>query len=141
MDKVAAWAPRVLSLLRIMSGLLFFEHGSSKILGFPPFGPGGGPLHQPEILSLLGVSGVLEFFGGALIILGLFTRPVAFLLSGEMAVGYFIAHAPRGFYPMANLGEPAILFTFVFFYLVFAGGGEWSVDSLLARRRTQGSAA
>jgi putative oxidoreductase len=135
MDRVAVWAPRVLSLLRIMTGLLFFEHGSSKILGFPPFGPGGSPLIQPPILSVLGVSGVLEFFGGGLIVLGLFTRPVAFLLSGEMAVGYFMAHAPRGFFPMANMGEPAILFTFVFLYFAFAGGGEWSLDSLLARRR------
>ena len=135
MDRLALWAPRMLSILRIMTGLLFFEHGSSKIIGFPPFGPGGQPLQQPPLMSLLGASGVLEFFGGVLFILGLFTRPVAFLLSGEMAVGYFIAHAPRGFFPMANLGEMAVLFTFVFLDVVFAGAGDWSVDAALERRR------
>jgi len=135
MERLARWRPQMLSILRIMTGLLFFEHGSSKIIGFPPFGPGGQPLQQPPLTSLLGVSGILEFVGGAVFIIGLCTRPVAFLLSGEMAVGYFIAHAPRGFFPMANMGEMAVEFTFVFLYFVFAGAGDWSVDAMLERRR------
>jgi putative oxidoreductase len=123
----AVWAPRVLSILRIVAALLFFEHGTSKLLGFPPSD------HSPEVLSLPWIAGALELVGGAALILGLFTRPVAFILSGEMAFAYWMAHAPRGAFPLANGGDAAILYCFVFLYLAFAGGGPWSLDAL--RRR------
>jgi putative oxidoreductase len=122
MTALTAWAPRVLSILRIMSALLFMAHGTQKLLSFPA--PYGNPL---STLSL--TAGILEFFGGALLALGLFTRPVAFILSGQMAVGYFLAHAPKSFYPTLNGGDAAVLFCFVFFYFVFAGPGPWSVDA------------
>jgi putative oxidoreductase len=122
------WAPRVLSILRIVAALLFFEHGTSKLLGFPPSDHSG-----PEFLSLSWIAGALELVGGALLIVGLFTRPVAFILSGEMAVAYWMAHAPQGPFPLANGGDAAILYCFVFLYLAFAGGGPWSLDAL--RRR------
>ena len=121
----AAWTPRVLSVLRIVSALIFMAHGTQKILGFPP-----SDKPMPDLLSLSGIAGVLELFGGALLVLGLFTRPVAFVLSGLMASAYFIAHAPRSFYPVLNGGDAAILYCFVFLYLVFAGGGPWSLDAL-----------
>jgi putative oxidoreductase len=105
-------------------------HGAQKLFGFPAPMPGGGP----PLMSLFGVSGILEFFGGLLVLLGLFTRPVAFILAGEMAVAYFMAHAPGGFWPHLNKGEPAVLFCFIFLYLAAAGGGPWSLDSLLRRR-------
>ena len=116
------WGPRILSVLRIITGLLFMEHGMAKLFNFPP-----STMH-PEFPSLLWFAGVLECFGGALIALGVLTRPVAFLLSGEMAIGYFMAHAPRSFFPMLNNGDAAILYCFVFLYLAFAGGGAWSVE-------------
>ena len=119
------WAPRVLSILRIVAALIFFEHGTAKLLGFPP-----SP-HSPEIWSLSWIAGVLELVGGALLIVGLFTRPVALILSGEMAVAYWMAHAPQSFFPLLNQGDAAILYCFVFLYLVFAGGGPWSLDALL----------
>jgi putative oxidoreductase len=119
------WAPRVLSILRIVAALLFFEHGTSKLLGFPPSEHSG-----PEFLSLSWIAGVLELVGGALLIIGLFTRLVAFILSGEMAFAYWMAHAPQGPFPLANGGDAAILYCFVFLYLVFAGGGPWSLDAL-----------
>ena len=122
------WAPRVLSILRIVAALLFFEHGTSKLLGFPPSEHSG-----PEFLSLSWVAGLLELVGGALLVVGLFTRPVAFILSGEMAFAYWMAHAPQSPFPLANGGDAAILYCFVFLYLVFAGGGPWSLDAL--RRR------
>ena len=122
------WRPRVLSVLRIMSALIFMAHGTQKILGFP-----ASDRPAPDILSLSGIAGVLELFGGALLVLGLFTRPVAFLLSGLMAFAYFIAHAPRSFFPILNGGDAAILYCFVFIYLVFAGGGPWSLDALRAK--------
>lgn len=122
------WAPRGLSVLRIMSAVLFMEHGTLKILGFPD---SGRP--TPEILSLIGISGVIELFGGALLVLGLFTRPVAFVLSGVMASAYFIAHAPRSFFPVLNGGDAAILYCFVFLYFVLAGGGAWSIDAFRAK--------
>ena len=122
------WAPRVLSILRIVAALLFFEHGASKLLGFPPSEHSG-----PEFLSLSWIAGALELVGGALLVVGLFTRLVAFILSGEMAVAYWMAHAPQGPFPLANGGDAAILYCFVFLYLVFAGGGPWSLDAL--RRR------
>jgi putative oxidoreductase len=93
------------------------------------------------LLSLTGVAGLLELVGGALLLFGLFTRPVAFVLSGQMAVAYFLAHAPQGFWPIANRGELAALYSFLFLYLAFAGGGEWSVDTLLRRARDRGPAS
>ena len=118
------WAPRVLSILRIVAALLFFEHGTAKLLGFPP-----SP-HSPEFLSLSWIAGALELVGGALLIIGLFTRPVAFILSGQMAFAYWMAHAPQSVFPLVNNGDAAILYCFVFLYLAFAGGGPWSVDAL-----------
>jgi putative oxidoreductase len=119
------WAPRILSLLRIMSAMLFMAHGTLKILGFPT-----SDRPPPELLSLGGMAGVFELFGGALLVVGLFTRPVAFLLSGVMAFAYFIANAPRSFFPVLNGGDAAILYCFVFLYFAFAGGGAWSIDAL-----------
>ncbi len=122
---IATWAPRMLSVLRITSAMLFMEHGTLKIFEFP-----ASDRPTPELLSLGGISGVFELFGGALLVVGLFTRPVAFLLSGLMAFAYFIAHAPRSFFPVQNGGDAAILYCFVFLYFVFAGAGAWSIDSL-----------
>jgi putative oxidoreductase len=115
--------PEALAVLRIMTALLFLAHGTGKLFGFPDIG------FQAELFSLVGVSAVLELVGGILLVLGLFTRPVAFILSGEMAVAYFMAHAPQGFFPIVNQGELAVLYCFVFLYFVFAGAGAWSVDS------------
>jgi putative oxidoreductase len=125
-DVQAVWAPRVLSILRIVAALIFMEHGTQKLLGFPP-----SDSPAPELLSLSGVAGVLELFGGALLVLGLFTRPVAFILSGEMAFAYWIAHAPDSFFPVNNGGDAAILYCFVFLYLAAAGGGAWSLDNAM----------
>jgi putative oxidoreductase len=127
----AQWTPRLLSVLRIVTGFLYLAHGSQKLFGFPPSQQPG----TPPLLSLIGVAGVLEFFGGLLILLGLFTRCVAFVLSGQMAVAYFMAHAPRGFWPVVNQGELAALYCFVFLYLAAAGGGPWSLDAMLRRKR------
>lgn len=122
----ATWAPRLLSLLRIVAGLLFLEHGTQKLFGFPMrMGGGAGP----EMMSLLWFAAILETVGGALVILGLFTRPVAFLLSGQMAVAYFLAHAPKSPFPALNGGDAAILFCFLFLYLAAAGAGPWSLDA------------
>ena len=124
MQQLAKYAPQMLSILRIVSGLIFFEHGLQKLVGFPPYPAGAS---APSILSTMGgVGGLFEFFGGILLILGLFTRPVAFILSGEMAVAYFTAHAPQGFFPLLNRGEPAVFYCFAFLYLAAAGGGPWS---------------
>jgi putative oxidoreductase len=127
-NTLSAWAPRILSVLRIVAAAVFMVHGSQKLFGFPPSEHG-----SPELLSLMGFGGVLEFFGGALLLVGLFTRPVAFVLSGMMAVAYFMAHAPKSFFPALNGGDAAILFCFVFLYLVFAGPGPWSLDAARAR--------
>jgi putative oxidoreductase len=124
------WAPRLLAALRVMSALLFLEHGLVKIFGFPP---GAAPGPQP-LLSYLSIAGLLEIVGGWLLAIGLFTRPVAFLLAGEMAVGYFTVHAPLGFFPAINAGDAAILFCFIFLYLAAAGPGAWSVDEMRARK-------
>ena len=126
-----AWAPRMLSVLRIIAGLLFFEHGAMKLLHFPP-----SPMFDHlQLMSLIGLAGVLEFVGGLLLILGLFTRSAAFILSGEMAVAYFMVHAKQSFYPAINQGEAAVLYCFLFLYFVFAGPGEWSLDRMIGRRR------
>jgi putative oxidoreductase len=122
------WSPRMLSVLRAVSAFMFTAHGTQKLLGFPE--PRASPT---DILSLSGIAGVLELFGGVLLLIGLFTRPVAFVLSGLMAAAYFIAHAPQGFWPLLNRGELAALYCFVFLYLAAAGGGPWSIDA--ARRR------
>jgi len=115
--------PRLLSLLRIVTGFLFMQHGAQKILGFPA--PQRGEF---DLFSMMGVAGTLELFGGLLIVIGLFTRPTAFVLSGLMAFAYFIAHAPQAFWPILNGGELAAMFSFVFLYLSAAGAGEWSID-------------
>jgi putative oxidoreductase len=114
----------MLSVLRIMTGLLFMEHGLSKLFNFPP-----GAMH-PSFPALLWFAGVIECFGGALVALGLFTRVVAFLASGEMAIGYFMSHFPKSFFPLLNGGDAAVLYCFVFLYLALVGGGEWSLDRL-----------
>ncbi|MFY9291465.1 MAG: DoxX family protein [Methylorubrum rhodinum] len=125
----ARWAPQMLSVLRIVSALIFMAHGTQKILGFPP------SAMNPAMFSLSWIAGVLELVGGALLLIGLFSRPVAFVLSGEMAFAYFIAHAPKSLYPALNGGDAAILYCFVFLYIVFAGPGPWSVDAQRARGR------
>jgi putative oxidoreductase len=124
------WTPRLLSVLRIITGFLLVAHGAQKLFGF--LAPPGMPSFP--MFSEMWVAGVLELLGGALILLGLFTRPVAFILSGMMAVAYFQSHAPGGFWPLQNKGELAVLYCFVFLFLSVAGGGEWSVDRLLRRR-------
>ena len=119
------WAPRMLSVLRIIVGLLFLEHGTQKLLGFPtPQHPG------PPLFSLAGGQAVFEFAGGLLTLAGFLTRPVAFVLAGDMAAAYFMAHAPRSFFPVQNGGDAAILYCFVFLYLFAAGGGPWSLDAM-----------
>jgi putative oxidoreductase len=128
------WSPRALSVLRIAAALLFMQHGAQKLFGVPS-APAGGT--TPALFSLLGLAGVLEFFGGLLLLLGLFTRPVAFILSGLMAVAYFMAHAPQGFWPVVNRGELAVLYCFVFLYLALAGGGSWSVDHCVLGSRKE----
>jgi putative oxidoreductase len=119
---LANCAPRLLSVLRIVVAFLFMEHGSMKLLGFP------APMGNIALFSLMGLAGALELGGGFLLLIGLFTRPVAFILSGEMAFAYFMAHAPGGFWPVLNHGEAAVLYCFVFLYLAAAGGGVWSID-------------
>jgi len=119
------YQPYVLSLLRFVVGLLYLQHGTAKIFNFPP--ANDMPAYpKPEWFA-----GRIELVGSVLIIIGLFTRPVAFILSGEMAFAYFMSHRPRGFFPLLNGGEPAVLFCFVFLYLVFAGGGPLSLDAMM----------
>lgn len=128
-SRLLPWSPQVLSVLRIAAALLFMQHGTVKLFGFPAAGP-----ENLQLLSLIGLAAILELFGGALLLIGLFTRPVAFLLSGQMAVAYFMAHAPRDFFPINNGGELAALYCFVFFYFVFAGPGLWSLDAMWRRQ-------
>lgn len=128
-DRSLAWTkatPYLLSVLRIVSGLLFMQHGAQKLFGLL----GGTPVNWQ---SLMGLAGALEFFGGLLVVVGLFTRPVAFVLAGEMAFAYFMAHSPQNLWPMLNGGDLAVLFCFAFLYLSAAGAGPWSVDRLLRR--------
>lgn len=120
----------MLSIVRIMVGLLFLEHGMSKLLGFPH-----GPSPMPMFGTLAWTQGVIELVGGALLTVGLFTRPVAFILAGDMAVAYFMVHAPKSFFPVMNGGDAAILYCFIFLALFVAGPGIWSVDRELAQRR------
>ena len=126
-DAIAlAWAPRLLSILRFVAGLCFIQHGMAKLLKYPPV-----PMFaKVELMSLIGAAGVIELVGGALLIVGLFTRSAAFILSGQMAVAYFMAHATKGFFPILNGGELAIMFCFVFLYIAAAGPGPWSLDAL-----------
>ncbi len=123
------YRPELQGILRIVTGLLFMQHGAQKLFGW--LGD-GDPV---ALLSLIGLAGVLEFFGGALIALGLLTRPVAFVLAGQMAAAYFMAHAPRGFWPVLNLGELAALYSFVFLFFAAAGPGRFSLDAALGREK------
>ena len=127
---ISGWAPRFQSVLRIVAGLLLLQHGAQKILGFPPGGHGGA-FDVSSLSTLAGWSGPIELVGGVLIILGLFSRPTAFILSGFTAVAYWMVHAPQSPYPINNGGELAALYCFVFLYLVFAGPGPWSLDNAL----------
>lgn len=130
MPNLAVWAPRALSLLRIIAALLFMEHGLMKLIHFPAPQPGAPDPLPPLLLA----AACIEIGGGGLMALGLFTRIAAFVCSGQMAVAYFTAHASKGFWPALNGGDAAILFCFVFLYLVFAGPGPWSLDSAVRRR-------
>lgn len=124
----ASWAGWLLSVLRIVAAYCFILHGTQKLFAWPVL----EPRDPVSLLSLMGLAGVLEAFGGALLLAGFLTRPVAFILSGQMAVAYFMAHAPRGvWFPLLNGGEPAVLFCFIFLYLAAAGPGPWSVDAKL----------
>lgn len=129
-DTATVWAPRLLSILRIVAAFLFIAHGTQKLFGFPVL----EPKPTVELFSLFGLAGVIELVGGLLLLVGLLTRPVAFLLSGEMAVAYFMAHFPRSFWPILNNGEHTVLFCFLFLYLAAAGGGEWALDRARDRR-------
>ncbi|AZQ66263.1 DoxX family protein [Silicimonas algicola] len=131
MTTLDRYAPHMLGLLRIVAALLFIQHGTQKLLGFP-----ASEMPQPELFSLFGLGGILELVGGLLLILGLFTRPVAFVLSGMMAVAYWMFHAPSSVYPVQNGGELAIMFCFVFLYIVFAGPGAFALDNGRGRNAT-----
>ena len=122
---------RALGVLRVMAGLLFLEHGSAKLFGFPHV----TMYDHLEVVSFIGFGGLIELIGGAMVALGLYTRVAAFVVSGEMAVGYFLFHAPRNFYPAVNGGDAAILYCFIFLFIAIAGPGGWSLDGLIARRR------
>ena len=124
-----SWTSALLSVLRIFAGFLFIVHGTQKLFGYPAGLP-GGPV---ELMTRAGVAGVIETFGGALLLLGLLTRPIAFLLAGEMAFAYFLVHAPKGFWPLLNAGELSVLYCFLFLYVAAAGGGPISMDALIAR--------
>lgn len=126
------FAGRMRSIFRIVAGLVFVSFGTMKLLNVPPMPPGMPPI---TIVSQTGVAGLLELIGGTLIVLGLLTRPVAFVLAGEMAVAYFIGHAPLSFWPSVNMGTPAIMYCWFYLYLVFAGAGPWSLDAVIAARR------
>jgi putative oxidoreductase len=127
-----ALTPYLLSLLRIVAAFVFVQYGTTKVLGWPaPIMPGGG---TAALMTQAGIAGLLEMVGGGLLLVGLFTRPVAFLLAGEMAFAYFIGHAGQGFWPVLNGGAPAVVFCFLWLYISAAGGGPWSLDAALQRR-------
>jgi putative oxidoreductase len=128
-ETMAAWTPRALSVLRIITGLLIIQHGMAKLIGFPAV----AAFANLQPLSLLGAAGFIELIGGALLILGLLTQPAAFIISGEMAVAYFMVHAPKGFFPLLNGGTLAIMYCFTCLYLSTAGAGPWSVDAAMKR--------
>lgn len=132
MSLPTTWAPRIQSIVRIVTAYLFMLHGSAKLLHVPHL----ARFDHVQILSLSGIAGLLELVGGALLVLGLFTRPVAFILSGEMAFAYFIAHASKGnvLFPLANGGDAAVLYCFIFLFFAASGGGSWSLDKILGRR-------
>jgi putative oxidoreductase len=130
MDFLRPYTSQLLSVLRIMTGLLLLQHGCSKYLGFPV-----GPMNNTSWNSMSGAAGVLELVGGILLVLGLFTRPTAFILSGMCAVAYFHTHFPRGFFPLLNGGELAVLYCFTLLFLAAAGGGVWSMDRSMRRER------
>jgi putative oxidoreductase len=128
-ETLAAWTPRALSVLRIVTGLLIIQHGMAKIIGFPAV----AAFAKLEPLSLVGAAGFIELIGGALLILGLWTQPVAFILAGEMAFAYFIGHFPKGFHPLINAGTLAALYCFACLYLSTAGAGPWSLDASMKK--------
>jgi putative oxidoreductase len=134
----APWPGRILSIVRIVTGLVFITFGTMKVFNLPPLPPGQPPI---PLMSQAGIGGLMEIIGGTLIVLGLFTRPVAFILSGEMAVAYWQFHAPQSMWPSENMGTPAIMYCFFFLYLVFAGPGPWSLDARIARRRGEAVAS
>ena len=125
---LSGWTPRILSVLRIAAGLLLLQHGFTKILGFPATQMTGVSLTSPP-----GLAGIIELVGGVLLVIGLFSRPAAFIVSGMTAVAYFLVHAPQSFFPLINGGELAALYSFTFLFLFFAGPGPWSVDALLKK--------
>jgi len=124
-------SPRLLSILRIVTAFLFVAHGTQKLFGFPSAAGAGSSV---PVMSLLWVAGAIELVGGLLFFIGLFTRPIAFVLAGEMAVAYFRVHAPSNFWPLLNRGEVTVLYCFVFLYFAVAGGGAWSIDRLLSKK-------
>ena len=130
MNLLKPYTAQLLSILRILSGLLFLQHGTTKHLNFPV-----SPMNNASPATMGGAAGLFELVGGILLVIGLFTRPVAFILSGTMAVAYFYAHFPKGFFPLLNGGELAALYCFVFLFVAAAGGGAWSVDELRARNK------
>lgn len=132
LDRLSAYAPQALAVLRIVTALLFMAHGTQKLLGFP-----AGEMGGVQLFSLFGLAAILEIIGGIALILGFLTRPAAFVLAGEMAVAYWMVHAPMNFFPVNNMGDAAVLFCFVFLYLVFAGPGAWSLDGYRAAPQTQ----
>ena len=137
-ERLTAYAPTFLAILRIMTALLFIEHGTQKMFGFPP----GAAMPAREAFSMIWWAAVIEMIPGALVLLGLFTRPAAFIAAGEMAFAYWIGHFPQlplpeGFFPVNNGGDAAILFCFVLLYLVFAGPGRWSIDALLPKQEEE----
>jgi putative oxidoreductase len=129
MSFLKVWQPQLLSIFRIMFALLFIEHATAKLFHFPHV----AMFDNLQINSVLGIGGIIELVGGLFLLVGLFTPIAAFILSGEMAVAYFMFHAPQGFYPLLNMGEAAILYCFAFLYIAAAGGGSWSVDAMRAR--------
>ena len=130
MDQILArLSPTVLSIVRIVVALLFFEHGTSRLFGWP------SPIATPEFLTLYWFAGAIELVGGAFLVLGLLTRPAAFIMSGEMAFAYFLSHASKSFFPILNRGDSAILYCFIFLYIGFAGAGPWSLDALWKKKK------